>query len=46
MEYYLALYTGNGTEGGINKKFSTPSFVTDANGKPIMMYKEYTIIKD
>ena len=27
-------------------KFSTPSFVTDANGKPIMMYKEYTIIKD
>ena len=46
MEYYLALYTGNGIEGGINKKFSTPSFVTDANGKPMMMYKEYTIIKD
>lgn len=46
MEYYLALYTGNGTEGGINKKFSTPSFVTDTNGKPMMMYKEYTIIKE
>ena len=46
MEYYLALYTGNGTEGSINKKFSTPSFVTDINGKPMMMYKEYTIIKD
>ena len=46
MEYYLALYTGNGTEGSINKKFSTPSFVTDTNGKPMMMYKEYTIIKE
>ena len=45
MEYYLALYTGNGTSATINKKLSTPSYLTDDDGKQIITYKEYTIVK-
>lgn len=43
MHFYLALYTGTGTDGSISKEFPTPSFVTDEKGNPVLKYKEYTI---
>lgn len=45
MEFYLALYTGNGTSPSISKKFSTPSFMTGDDGNQINVFKEYTIVK-
>lgn len=45
MEFYLALYTGNGTSPSISKKFSTPSFMTGNNGNQINVFKEYSIVK-